>query len=135
MQREAFSRDPYHHPDMYVIESLEQLYPDYFFESTYDPDRMVLKFAVCRNDGITEKLKEFRYDYWEIDCHDILREIRGYMDSLNTISAPTECQLISVSGTFEPAEPAVVKPRKCECCGAPLPRGTERCEYCGTYYY
>ena len=132
MQNEAFDKDPFRNPDMYVIECLEQLYPDYFFESTYDLDRMTLKIAICKNDGITEKLKEFKYDYWEIDGYDILKEIRGYMDSLNTISAPTECQLISAYGTFEPA---TAKPRKCECCGAPLPRGTERCEYCGTYYY
>lgn len=31
--------------------------------------------------------------------------------------------------------PVVIKPHHCECCGAPMPKGTTKCEYCGTEYY
>lgn len=35
----------------------------------------------------------------------------------------------------EPAEPIEIKPHNCANCGAPMPKGTTKCEYCGTEYY
>ena len=45
--------------------------------------------------------------------------------------------LICDTGTITSWEPnpVVIKPHHCECCGAPMPRGTIKCEYCGTEYY
>ena len=36
---------------------------------------------------------------------------------------------------YETLEPVEIKPHNCVNCGAPMPKGTTRCEYCGTEYY
>ena len=37
--------------------------------------------------------------------------------------------------TIEQSEPIEIKPHNCVNCGAPMPKGVTRCEYCGTEYY
>ena len=36
---------------------------------------------------------------------------------------------------YETLETVEIKPHNCVNCGAPMPKGTTRCEYCGTEYY
>lgn len=42
---------------------------------------------------------------------------------------------VCATGKIEPYEPIAIKPHHCECCGAPMPKGTTKCEYCGAEYY
>ena len=39
---------------------------------------------------------------------------------------------VCATGKIEPYEPIAIKPHHCECCGAPLKKDQDKCEYCGT---
>ena len=71
---------------------------------------------------------EFTYDLWS--CSD--RMVKDISDAIYKYERAKAFQRnVQVAGVFQ----SPVKPRKCECCGAPLPKGTEQCEYGGTLYY
>ena len=76
------------------------------------------------------KIRTFHCDYKALGGNGITDEI------VNTIKCDNKL-VICDTGTITSWEPTpkVIRPHHCECCGAPMPKGTTKCEYCGTEYY
>ena len=62
----------------------------------------------------------------------------SFLDPYDTIGKVTEWCENYLRSKQEPVvnvTEKVIRPHHCECCGAPMPKGTTKCEYCGTEYY
>lgn len=73
------------------------------------------------------KIGTFHCDYKALGGNGITDEI------VNTIKCDNKL-VICDTGTITSWEPApkVIRPHHCECCGAPLKKDQDKCEYCGT---
>lgn len=121
----------------YLIEYLETTYPDFSFYSEYNALHETFSIKIKSKTGIGDS-KVFKYDLCRFDKPNIITvidDIRDWMgETIGTIKSG-DGLFICDTGTISPCEPVVIKSHHCECCGAPMPKGTTKCEYCGTEYY
>ena len=121
----------------YLIEYLETTYPDFSFYFEYDALHETFSIKIKSKTGM-DNSKVFKYDLCRFDKPNVITvidDIRDWMDeTIGTIKSG-DGLFICDTGTISPCEPVVIKPHHCECCGAPMPKGTTKCEYCGTEYY
>lgn len=112
-----------------MVRILSESYPELRFTSCYDYDSLDIKFAI--SDKTTwEILKRFKFDEWGFRHHSdetnkAFDEIVKWCENYYNPKPEPIVEKVEV----------IVKPHHCECCGAPIPKGTTRCEYCGTEYY
>lgn len=110
-----------------VLDILRETYPMLCFLGCCDYDRDNIKFVIL--DRTTkETLQRFKYNGWDFRCGKVNKAFDEIAEWCENYCNPK----------LEPVkkpEPTIIRPHHCECCGAPLKKDQDKCEYCGTEYF
>lgn len=112
-----------------MLDILRAKYPGYDFTEEFDQFHNKQRVTVWSNVLRENRVRTFEYDIWRDNVDNLIVDIDNY---LYVGGNARLSRVIDVVNNLKPDEP---KPHHCVCCGAPIPRGREICEYCGVEYY
>ena len=120
----------------YIRETLINMFPEIEFYCYYDIDYdtfqiMIMEITTLRDEyGRFTKdiIKKFNFENMSFcDPYEILDEVAQWCEDY-LHPKPKQEPIVEIVEK-------IITPHHCECCGAPMPKGTTKCEYCGTEYY
>lgn len=117
----------------YIHETLISMFPELEIYTDYNIDYDTYKIMIMETTNIrTESgrfakdiIKKFTFDRVKFyDPYEILDEVAQWCEDYLHPKPKKEPVVKIVE--------KVIKPHHCECCGAPLKKDQDKCEYCGT---